>query len=273
MVSVADSVTVSLPRCRRDALRARPAPRRPPTPSPSPTWSARTARGTPPPGRPRTAPARYAMKIASPCSGFSPPAELHQTDHQLRQRQDGDHGHADEVPVLGGLVPVCGETAPGGEGERGGGDRDRQGDRAWGRGYYGRKARCARPRAGAERGTRHRRGTRGEAVRGDRGLDHNAPRPTSSIADVVVGDLSGRVRAGHGRWSGDHARRSEPVRICPDRQSSGCPLFGHPWGVPDRFCFTCRHDHDEQPHPCDRGDDDARCSLYVSNVRLLRAPA
>ncbi len=37
--------------------------------------------------------------------------------------------------------------------------------------------------------------------------------------------------------------------------------------------FYLAHDHDEQPHPCDRGDQRARCSLYVSNARHLRAPA
>ncbi|MEV5135089.1 hypothetical protein AB0K87_32345, partial [Streptomyces sp. NPDC053705] len=37
--------------------------------------------------------------------------------------------------------------------------------------------------------------------------------------------------------------------------------------------FYLGHDHDELPQPCDRGDPDARCSLYVSNARLLRAPA
>jgi hypothetical protein len=63
-----------------------------------------------------------------------------------------------------------------------------------------------------------------------------------------------------------------PPRTHRSHPSHRCPYSGQRWRPGVSRVFYLAHDHDEQPHPCDRGDDDARCSLYVSNVRLLRAP-
>lgn len=58
-----------------------------------------------------------------------------------------------------------------------------------------------------------------------------------------------------------------------DRATSTAVRYSDSGGGPrPPVWFTSFHDHDEQPHPCDRGDHDARCSLYVSNVRLLEGP-
>ena len=83
-------------------------------------------------------------------------------------------------------------------------------------------------------------------------------------ADVVAGDLSA-VSA---------LVTSGGVEISVDGLTGvhRCPSYGQRFPVPRIRLLYFSHDHDEQPHPCDRGDHDARCSLYVSNVRLLEGP-
>lgn len=87
------------------------------------------------------------------------------------------------------------------------------------------------------------------------------------VADIVVPDLSAVSAQAtvHGvaitaaAWRPDSGLIDSAIRTLVIRSRGGL--------------FYLPHDHDEQPHPGDRGDHDARCSLYVSNVRLLRAPA
>ncbi|GAB2913663.1 hypothetical protein GCM10027075_11650 [Streptomyces heilongjiangensis] len=63
---------------------------------------------------------------------------------------------------------------------------------------------------------------------------------------------------------------STPLTCCS--AALRCPRYGQPSLAPGIRLLYCSHDHDELPHLCDRGDHDARCSLYVSNVRLLEGP-
>ncbi len=91
--------------------------------------------------------------------------------------------------------------------------------------------------------------------------------PSELVADIAVPDLSAASAQATAHVVEIVATASRP-NSGPSNSAIRTAVIRSGGGL-----FYLPHDHDEQPHPCDRGDHDARCSLYVSNVRLLRAPA
>src|SRR5690606_16495601 len=109
------------------------------------------------------------------------PGQLHDPDDQLHQRQQGHHGHADEVPVLRRLIAVRGPAAPGGQQQRGDAGHQRQDIKHGSDLITPENPRRARPRPGAPRGP-----GRGPAAGDGRGSPFEVAAPRTRKVDGMT---------------------------------------------------------------------------------------